>query len=177
MEEKKPSRTALRAAAHRAAHQMLDGGKILTDPFAGAILGSEGSGALSEAAADHSLRLYIAARSRFAEDRLATAVGRGVRQAVILGAGLDTFFLRNPYAELGLRVFEADHPSTQLWKKRRLREAGIAPPPAAVFTPLDFERQDLMSGLTASGFVPTEPAFSIGSASFHICNRQRSRRP
>lgn len=159
MKEKELSRTALRAAAYRAVHQVLDGGSILADPFACAMLGSEGICAYPEAAADHSLRLYIAARSRFAEDRLAAAVERGVRQAVILGAGLDTFSLRNPYAELGLRVFEADHPSTQLWKKRRLRDAGIVAPPSLSFVPLDLERQDLIAGLAASGFAPTEPAF------------------
>ncbi len=53
------------------------------------------------------MRLFIAARSRFAEDCLSAAVLRGLRQAVILGAGLDTFSLRNPHARLGLRVFEA----------------------------------------------------------------------
>jgi methyltransferase (TIGR00027 family) len=59
------------------------------------------------------IRLFIALRSRFAEDSLAAAVSRGVRQAVILGAGFDTFALRNPHAALGLRVFEVDHPATQ----------------------------------------------------------------
>ncbi len=162
MEEKKPSRTALGAAVHRAAHQALEGGRIFTDPLASAILGSEGSDLLAEAAADPSrrpMRLFIAARSRFAEDLLAAAVLRGVRQAVILGAGLDTFSLRDPHAKLGLRVFEVDHPATQAWKKRRLAEAGIAAPPPLTFTPMDFERQNLIGELTASGFVTTGPAF------------------
>ena len=49
---------------------------------------------LDELAADPALRpmrLFIAARSRFSEDTLAACVARGVRQVVVLGAGLDTF--------------------------------------------------------------------------------------
>jgi methyltransferase (TIGR00027 family) len=66
----------------------------------------------------------MAARSRFAEDELGRAVGRGTRQYVILGAGFDTFAYRNPYADL--RVFEVDHPVTQAWKRRQLVSASIA---------------------------------------------------
>jgi Leucine carboxyl methyltransferase len=58
-------------------------------------------------------------------DRLALAAARGVRQAVILGAGLDTFALRNPHREQGLRVIEVDHPATQAWKRKRLAQAAI----------------------------------------------------
>lgn len=49
-------------------------------------------------------RLLIAARCRFAEDRLADAVSAGVTQAVLLGTALDTFALHNPYPHL--RVFQ-----------------------------------------------------------------------
>jgi methyltransferase (TIGR00027 family) len=162
MEEKQPSRTALGAAVHRAAHQTLEGGRIFSDPFASRILGSEGAKLLAEEAADPSrrpMRMFIAARSRFAEDRLAAAVSGGIRQAVILGAGLDTFALRNPHAGLGLRIVEVDHPSTQEWKKKRLSEAGIDIPSWLTFLPLDFEHQDPITELAAAGFTPSEPAF------------------
>ena len=43
-----------------------------------------------------SLTAYKVARSRFVEDELSAAIKRGVRQYVILGAGLDTFAYRNP---------------------------------------------------------------------------------
>ena len=49
---------------------------------------------------------------------------RGATQYVILGAGLDTFAYRNPYAESALRVFEVDFPATQEWK--RAQSAGSA---------------------------------------------------
>jgi methyltransferase (TIGR00027 family) len=108
--------------------------------------------------AQRRLRLFIAARSRFAEDCLSAAVSRGVRQVVILGAGLDTFCLRNPYVDLGLRVFEVDHPATQSWKRERLRQEGLVAPSLLTFVPIDFERQDLADGLSAAGFQANHPA-------------------
>ena len=162
MEPASPSRTARSAAGHRAAHQALEGGSIFADPLACAILGDDARAIVDEAAADPSrrpLRLFIAARSRLAEDALAAAVSRGVRQAVVLGAGLDTLSLRNPHAAEGLRFFEADHPATQAWKRRRLAEAGLALPELLSFAPIDFERQSLAEALLAAGFRRERPAF------------------
>jgi methyltransferase (TIGR00027 family) len=157
-----PSHTARGAAVHRAMHQMLEGGAIFADAFAANILDDETRARLDEAAADRSLRsmrLFIAARSRFSEDTLATCAARGVRQVVVLGAGLDTFALRNPHASLGVRVFEVDHPATQEWKRERLKDAGLVVPASLTFVPLDFERQNLSEGLTAAGFRADRPAF------------------
>jgi methyltransferase (TIGR00027 family) len=112
-------------------HQTLEGGAIFSDPFATKILDDETRARLDETAADLSLRpwrLFIAARSRFSEDTLAACVARGMRQIVVLGAGLDTFSLRNPHAGLGVRVFEVDYPATQGWKRERLKQAGLAVP-------------------------------------------------
>jgi methyltransferase (TIGR00027 family) len=164
MKERQPSWTAMGAAGYRAAHQVLEGGKVFTDPFARAILGREADtiiAALSADPAQRPIRIFMAARSRFAEDCLARAVSRGVRQAVVLGAGFDTFALRNPYAELGLRVFEVDHPSTQAWKLKRLAEAGLAVPASLTFAAVDFESQGLSPGLVAAGLEPDRPAFFI----------------
>jgi methyltransferase (TIGR00027 family) len=105
------------------------------------------------------MRLFIAARSRFSEDALAAAVARGVRQVVVLGAGLDTFALRNPHAGEGVRVFEVDYPATQAWKRARLTQAGLALPTSLTFAPVDFERQNLADGLAAAGFRAGQPAF------------------
>jgi methyltransferase (TIGR00027 family) len=136
MESGKPSRTAYSAALYRAEHQTLDGGSILHDPLAVRLTGRR------ERESRTALRLFIAMRSRFAEDALAAAVAQGTRQAVILGAGLDTFAYRNPYPQL--EVVEVDHPDTQAWKRSRLREAGIAPPPTVTYLPVDFERDTLL---------------------------------
>ena len=160
MQPREPSRTAQRAAAHRAAHQVLEGGALFADPLAGAILGRTLQDLAREAAADpgaRAMRLFIAARSRFCEDAIAAAVARGVRQVVVLGAGLDTFALRNPYA--GVRVFEVDHPATQAFKRRRLAAAGLDAPPTLTFAPVDFEREGLADGLQRAGMRVDQPAF------------------
>jgi methyltransferase (TIGR00027 family) len=113
----------------------------------------------SPPAAQPTRRWTAPARSRFAEDSLALAVARGVRQAVALGAGLDTFALRNPFAARGLRVFEVDHPATQAWKRERLVAAGLAIPSTLTFVPVDLERSGLASALVGAGFELDRPAF------------------
>ncbi len=162
MQNGQPSRTALGAAIQRAAHQTLDGGKIFNDLVARVVLGREADALIEAVSADpaqRQMRVFMAARSRFAEDSLDLAVTRGVRQAVILGAGLDTFSLRNRHAALGLRVFEVDHPATQAWKRERMREANFAVPATLTFAPMDFTRQSLAEELAAAGFQATQPAF------------------
>ena len=156
-----PSATALGAALLRAVHQVIDYPRVLDDPLAVTILGSHGANAL-QAAADaqsRSLRAMIALRGRYAEDRLARAVERGVRQYVVLGAGLDTFAYRNVHADVGLRVFEVDHPATQGWKRARLAHAGIAIPQSMTFAPVDFETQTLRDQLSRAGFDFDRPAY------------------
>jgi methyltransferase (TIGR00027 family) len=160
MKSDEPSRMALIVARQRAAHQLLDHGAILDDPYAVRILGEHEDNV--SLAKDHPLksmgRLFTAARSRIAEDALSKAVGRGVRQVVILGAGLDTFALRNPHAAR-ISIFEVDHPATQAWKRQRLVGAELAPPPWLTFVPVDFERDDLQQKLSSAGFQRTSAAF------------------
>ena len=163
MQPATPSRTALGAAVHRAAHQVLESGKVFADPLALRILGTDAETLLRDEAkhrARRGLRFFIAARSRLAEDAFAAATARGVRQLVILGAGLDTFAYRVEHSD-GLRVFEVDHPATQAWKRQRLAEAAIAVPASLGFVPVDFERESLGERLVASGFDPARPSFFI----------------
>ena len=162
MQPGQPSRTALGAAGHRAAHQVLDGAAIFADPLALRILGADADALLREAAeADASrqrLRWFIAVRSRVAEDALAAAVKGGARQLVVLGAGLDTTAYRTAHAQ-ELRMFEVDHPATQAWKRERLAQAAIKPPASLTFVPVDFECETLADGLAAAGFDSTQQAF------------------
>jgi methyltransferase (TIGR00027 family) len=151
--------TAQRAAMMRSAHQMLDEPRVFDDPLALRIIGVEGSSVLQTAPASVLLRAFIAARSRYAEDLLGEAVGRGLRQYVILGAGLDTFAYRNPYTQARLRVFEVDHPATQSWKRTQLEVAGISIPASLTFVPVDFETQAMADGLRQATFDYGEPAF------------------
>src|SRR6516162_8065083 len=162
MKSDEPSRMALMVARQRAAHQLLDHGAIVDDPYAVRILGEHEDNVL-QALNDHPLmssmgRLFTAARSRIAEDALSKAVERGVRQVVILGAGLDTFALRNPHAAR-ISIFEVDHPATQAWKRQRLVAAELAPPPWLTFVPVDFEQDDLQQKLSSAGFQRTSAAF------------------
>lgn len=154
-----PSTTAYGAARHRAMHQVLEGGRIFHDPLAWRILGTDpdrlqASGGYTDRPG---LRILIAVRHRFSEDRLAEAVARGTRQVVILGAGLDTFAYRNPYPDV--ITYEVDFPATGDWKRERLAAAGIADPPTLRRVGVDFETDDLLSRLAESGFDPGRPAF------------------
>ncbi|MBI1361248.1 MAG: SAM-dependent methyltransferase [Alphaproteobacteria bacterium] len=164
MLEQEPSRTAFAAAAHRAAHQVLDQGRIFADPLALPILGvtaDEITRGAAEGPRRSAMRFFIAARARFAESHLADAMERrGVRQLVVLGAGLDTFAYRSPLASQ-LQIFEVDHPATQAWKRRRLAEAGIAIPGGLVFAPVNFERESFVKVLEASGLASDQRTFFI----------------
>jgi methyltransferase (TIGR00027 family) len=160
MRDGQPSQTARGAAAFRAVHQAHEAAAIFRDPFAEKILDDETRAALHGIAADPSLRgirLFIVSRSRFSEEALAASVARGARQVVVLGAGLDTFSLRNPYVDV--RVFEVDFPATQAWKRERLRDAGLAAPDTLTFAPVDFERESLADGLARAGFRRDRSAF------------------
>jgi hypothetical protein len=154
MQTGQPSQTALGAAAHRAVHQTLEGGVIFADPFALQILSDDTRARLPDMANDPAhlpMRLFIAARSRFSEDTMAACVARGVRQIVILGAGLDTFSLRNPHADASA----SRRPGSRCrlrWSLRPSISSGRAwlrdwPPPA---------------------FAPTSRPISSGSASCRI---------
>ena len=140
---------------------MLEKGAIFADPLAGRILGADAEEAVRDAASDPSrrgLRLFIAVRTRFAEDALEAAVERGVRQLVVLGAGLDTYAYRTGQGDR-LRIFEVDHPATQAWKRQRLADGAIPVPGALRFAPVDFEREGLADGLAAAGFDPAQQSF------------------
>jgi O-methyltransferase involved in polyketide biosynthesis len=84
-----PSLTAQRVAMRRAAHQLFDDPRVFEDPLAIAILG-EGRAARLKSGADREprdsrhIRAFMAARSRYAEDELTTAIARGATQYVVL---------------------------------------------------------------------------------------------
>lgn len=163
MIEQQPSRTAFAAAAHRAAHQVFEEGRMFSDPLALRILGLDVETVKQEMAdpSRRGMRLFIAARTRFAEMKLAEAIAqRGVSQLVVLGAGLDTFAYRSPLAGK-LAMFEVDFPATQAWKKRRLEETGIAAPGNLVYAPVDFERDDLVTQIEAAGFDPMKRSYFL----------------
>jgi methyltransferase (TIGR00027 family) len=163
MEQAIPSRTALRVALRRAAHQLHDSPVVFDDPIAVPLLGAAYSEELRRTPVREDrpfsigLRAFLVARSRYAEDNLKKAVESGVEQYVLLGAGLDTFAYRNSYPQL--RVFEVDHPATQQWKRELLQRNRIAIPESVTYTPVDFECQSLSAQLGDTGFNQRAPTF------------------
>jgi len=127
IEERQGSKTALGVAWLRAAHQVIDSPPlILEDPAIVDLFGRApvehlrmNAGALQTPGA-RALRSHVVLRSRYVEDRLKLAEGRGTHQYVILGAGYDTFILRQPEWASALRIYEVDHPSTQMEKRARI---------------------------------------------------------
>ena len=189
MKEGKPSSTATGVAILRAVHQILDDDpKILRDPIALQIVeglvretfavfwpqryatASPSMPASSrqdilDAAEELRkpmwtlLRSHPMVRSRFTEDCLTEAVAGGVRQYVVLGAGLDTFAYRQPPWAEPLRIFEVDHPATQQWKRDHLAQVGITIPDNLEFCPIDFEKTALAEGLAMTSFDRHVPTF------------------
>ncbi len=164
MQESIPSRTALRVALRRAAHQLLDSPKVLDDPLAVRIIGEaaaevQADPALHQTRFARSIRAFMVARSRYAEDQLTGSVARGVTQYLILGSGLDTSPYRGAVLNSGLNVFEVDHPNTQEWKIDSLHAAAIQVPPSVKFVSVDFEHQELAAELLAAGFRADQPTF------------------
>ena len=163
MQDGQASVTALGAAGHRAAHQVLERGFIFADPLALRILGPDADDAIAlakERPERRGLRLFIAMRSRFAEDAAANAIEKGVPQILVLGAGLDTFAYRLEPTQ-DMRVFELDHPATQTEKRRRLAEAEIAEPAHVSYVAHDFESGSMTAALEAAGLDPDRSAFVL----------------
>lgn len=166
MENGSASKTALGAATLRAAHQLIDGDvKLLNDPVILELIDPETRSRICENADNFNspgtlgMRTHIVLRSRYAEDCLKQAYEKGVRQFIILGAGLDTFAYRQPAWASGLKIFEADHLSSQAEKLDKLIKAGIAIPPNVSFINVNLETDDLES--TFTNFINfEEPVFT-----------------
>src|SRR5215475_14217634 len=145
---RKSSRTAIGVAALRAAHQLIDAEpRVLDDAVILRLLGIETLDTIREDRHRYqtpgalALRAHVVMRSRYAEDRLAQAVARGVTQYVILGAGLDTFAYRQPAWSQGLRIVEIDRAPMQREKRERLSLAQVFVPDNVTFGSIDFESE------------------------------------
>jgi methyltransferase (TIGR00027 family) len=178
MEKGRPSFTAVISAMMRAAHLLIDGEpKIFSDTLARGFSGAETDAALM-ASLEHFeaaiaakvgperakatfryLRAVDTMRSRFTEDELNQAARRGMRQYVILGAGLDSFAYRRGDLSGDLHVFEVDRLPSQQWKRVRLGALNIVEPNNLTFVPIDFEQHLLANALQAGGYRLGEPGF------------------
>ena len=99
-------------------------------------------------------------RTRFIDDALRDALGKGLDQVVILGAGFDSRAYRIPGIEQ-TSVFEVDHPAPQAEKQARLKRMLGTLPSHVTFVPIDFDRQQLEDVMAAA-------AFRTGTRTFFI---------
>jgi len=153
-----PSRTLLPPAVRRAAHQLLDSPLIFNDPVAVGLVPEAEAESIRADLSSHEtmdsilLRSLFVLRSRFAEDRLREAAARGVRQYVIVGAGLDTFPWRQPRYARDMQIFLADHVASLAWTQVKFWERGLPKPTNLTFVPLDLEQERIGETLAAYGF-------------------------
>ena len=160
-----PSRSALTAAAARAAHLIVDDQPtIFADTLAAALLGERAEELIAyhERHGTHPVlvgaRVQVTCRGRYAEDALARAVRAGVTQYVLLGAGLDSFGYRDGPLAGRVRVFEVDHPASQEFKRAALAAARVEVPDSVRYVPADLARDPLIQCLAAAGFDASAPA-------------------
>lgn len=185
MKDEQISRTAQMTAYNRGYHSRNDAPLIFDDTLAFDLLGDDGrrsieeqllaalravnpvaatafiddEGALSWLMQAGAAAPIVLSRARYAEELLEQAVKQGVRQYVLLGAGLDTFAFRRHDLMQKLTVLELDHPATQEYKRRRLDELGWKLSSNLHFIPVDFTRASLIDTLQTSGFDLQVPAF------------------
>ena len=157
-----PDDTAVRVALWRALHVEIDSPPHVLEDDIGLKLAAPDDDWRSRpdmSPFTRPFRASILARARFIEDLVAEKVAQGVRQYVILGAGLDTFAQRRPEVASHLTVFEVDRPGPQAWKRQRLLDLGLGISHFLRFVPVDFERGDAWwERLAAAGFDSGRPA-------------------
>lgn len=159
-----PKPTALIVGLHRAVHQLMDAPLVFEDPLACQILGEGRFKKLKDNLAQfdmplaRAVRTSIVVRSRLAEDEWRVSKESGIRQCVIMGAGLDTLAYR-AHGLSHCRIFEVDLPSTQQWKRDFLRASTISEPSWLTYVPIDFDAESLPVVMERFGFINNEPAF------------------
>jgi methyltransferase (TIGR00027 family) len=157
-----PDGTAVRVALWRALHMYVDAAPHVLEDEVGLRLADPGDDWQSRPDMDpvftRGFRAAIVARARFIEDLVAEQAERGVRQYVLIGAGLDTFAQRRPDIASRMQVFEVDRPGAQAWKRARLAELGFGVPEWLRLVPVDFEAERWGHRLEEAGFEPHQRA-------------------
>ena len=97
----------------------------------------------------------IAVRTRFFDDFFTAASEAGIRQAVILAAGLDTRGYRLAWPA-GAVVFEVDQPEVIAFKTATLAGLGAEPTANRKTVAIDL-RDDWPAALRSAGFDPDQP--------------------
>jgi methyltransferase (TIGR00027 family) len=172
-EARAASRTAIMVAAYRGRASAAPEA-ICNDPWALGLAGAEGE-ALSRRWDEHSpsMELWMALRTRYIDDCVQRSLRRGMRQVVILGAGLDTRAAR--LGRKGVRFFEVDQPASQADKRERLSRFEGYPLDAGTFVPCDFERDDFIERLQSAGFDASVPACLVWEGVIYYLEEQAAR--
>jgi methyltransferase (TIGR00027 family) len=129
--------------------------RLLDDPWAAELAGTEGFAWLEKRTPEAVLPMVL--RTRYFDDFLAQgAIPDGIRQVVVMAAGLDTraFRLEVPAAT---RWFELDQPEILAHKERVLGAAGARPKCARHALGVDLTGP-WADALMGAGFAPLEPA-------------------
>lgn len=115
------------------------------------------------------------ARAAFCEKILLNEVMLGVKQYVILGAGLDTFCFRHPELENRLEIFEIDYPATQEFKRKRLADTNFQVPSHLHFVTMDFKNKFSDQSLIDEGFDDNKKTFfSLLGVSYYLTKEEIS---
>lgn len=113
-------------------------------------------------------------RAAFAEGALEEAAARGAGQYLLLGAGLDSFALRQPPWARALEIFEMDLPASSRNKAARIAAAGLSLPENLHLLGADLSAPDSLDALRAHPrFRPDAPAF-VGLLGFSYYLRREA---
>jgi methyltransferase (TIGR00027 family) len=147
------------AAARAREHRRPD--RLFADPFAAALAGPQSDRQLERlAAVGGDVAHGLALRTRFLDDYALEATGAGgLRQVVILGAGMDARAFRLAWPA-GTAVFEVDQPAVLAEKARVLGALGAEPRAHRRAVPIDL-RDAWPEALMGHGFDPARPAVWI----------------
>ncbi len=163
------SRTAEGAAALRASHTLYAENPLLSDPYAIKFTSSGWRRILKSRKWRHFLQPrafspvglligQVIGRTRYAEDQLSAAIAQGASQYVLVGAGLDSFALRQSKAMSALKIFEVDHPDSQQSKKEQMALLGEIPSNVE-FVSINFEEESLFEALVCSSYQRGQVSF------------------
>ncbi|WJE18255.1 class I SAM-dependent methyltransferase [Bacillus cereus] len=114
------------------------------------------------------------ARAAYCERVLLHEMVLGAKQYVILGAGLDTFSFRHRELENNIEIFEVDHPSTQQFKKERIKEAELEVPNNLHFVSMDFTKDFSKQELINEGFENKKTFFSLLGVTYYLMKEELS---
>lgn len=115
------------------------------------------------------------ARAAYCEKVLLHEIILGVKQYVILGAGLDTFCFRHPELNKTLEIFEIDYPATQDFKRGRLANAHYPIPENLHFAAMDFTKDFTVQPLVEEGFIPNKKTFfSLLGVSYYLTKEENA---